>query len=185
MMISIFHNISRNADAGLNRPRRGAAPADRHPLIQVFTFTMPREKLTAIHDTEDRRQAICDRLLDIIYREFNVGTSELAAAYRARKLRSLSVGDVVMLDSRIYACEPAGWRRVTYDDLNMLHGLKADRAIRERLRFDKNDELTVTVPLPAEEHARLTRWTGWAADTDGAITKITPGSHGKPGSYYQ
>jgi hypothetical protein len=45
------------------------------------------------------------------FERFNVGTDELAASYRAVN-RSLSVGDLVKIEDRLYACEPAGWRSV-------------------------------------------------------------------------
>jgi hypothetical protein len=49
-------------------------------------------------------------LLEQLFEEFNVGTSEVARAYRAKRLRSLSVGDVIVLDQEVaWLCGKVGW----------------------------------------------------------------------------
>ncbi|MGI8307048.1 hypothetical protein [Saccharopolyspora hattusasensis] len=52
-------------------------------------------------------------LLEAIFEEFNVGESHLAADYRAKGLRPLSVGDEVELvdelGARRYECDSVGW----------------------------------------------------------------------------
>lgn len=49
-------------------------------------------------------------LLEIIFEEFNIGTGPVARAYRGNHLRSLSVGDVVVLDGQVaYLCAAVGW----------------------------------------------------------------------------
>jgi hypothetical protein len=49
-------------------------------------------------------------LLEQLFEEFNVGTSEVAQAYRAKRLRSLSVGDVIVLDQEVaWLCDKYRW----------------------------------------------------------------------------
>jgi hypothetical protein len=59
------------------------------------------------------------RVLDRVFHLFNVGDdpdfgtpSPVAVSYRTRRNRSLSVGDVVMLDGRSYACAESGWEPI-------------------------------------------------------------------------
>lgn len=58
------------------------------------------------------------QILDWCFTEFNVGTSGYAMAYRAKQLRSLSVGDVVTVGEGAWACEPAAWVPITTQELN-------------------------------------------------------------------
>lgn len=75
-------------------------------VTEVFTYSTQR---TA--DTND------DVLAAEAYTLFNVGhDSEFgvpdprAVDYRARRNRSLSVGDVLDIDGRFFACDAVGWR---------------------------------------------------------------------------
>jgi hypothetical protein len=77
---------------------------------------------------------------------FNEATDGLGDEYRARRLRSLSVGDVVSVDGRNYAVESVGTRRI--DCMNVLLGDSADAAIRKRYRLPAGEPLSITVPLP-------------------------------------
>ena len=57
-------------------------------------------------------------LLNHIYHETNVGESELAKWWRDKGLRSLSVGDVVVLgETGAFACENIGWKKITTEEL--------------------------------------------------------------------
>jgi hypothetical protein len=54
-----------------------------------------------------------------VYTELNVGvTSELAREYRAKMLRSLSVGDVIVIGETAFACGSYGWDTITTEELN-------------------------------------------------------------------
>ena len=51
-----------------------------------------------------------DHVLITCFNEFNVGeVSDVAKAYRAARLRSLSVRDVVVLDGQAHRCDSFGW----------------------------------------------------------------------------
>lgn len=163
MNITILHNISRDAGFGLNAVfdeqaggKRQARTAERHPLTAVFAYSMELETMDEarawlagehVMSDEELRQ----RLLNIAWQQFNVGDSELARAYRARQLRSLSAGDVILLDHRAYACDHVGWRRVPLGELRILRGDEAEQQIREQYGFDDDEALSVTVPLSARE----------------------------------
>lgn len=64
-------------------------------------------------------QDLCDR----IFRDFNVGQTPDAPSEAAkRQLRSMSVGDLVLIDGRrLWICKPAGWARD--DDLTFVAGI--------------------------------------------------------------
>ena len=71
----------------------------------------------------------------------------LAQAYRERKLRSLSVGDVVRVGNRWFTVASAGWTEVKAAELQILDTEAAEAAVREMFQMTSDEELTVTVPL--------------------------------------
>jgi hypothetical protein len=52
------------------------------------------------------------------FQEFNVGEGKHAQEYRSRWLRSLSVGDVVVVGETAWACGHVGWTKITTEQLN-------------------------------------------------------------------
>jgi hypothetical protein len=143
--IELFHNVNRDAGFGLNTVFMRKDPggyvkemqAGAHELVRVFECDIPW--------TNDR--ASVDPVLNKVWCLFNVGSDELAAQYRARNLRSLSVGDVIFIDGAGYSCESVGWEPVSRMDLNILKADEAERVVRERFDFGPTEELAVTVPL--------------------------------------
>lgn len=121
MIIEILHNTSWDAFFGLNvmlkadptaehgYAKREASGQARHQLVKVFEYTL--EPMGSLTD-----RAICEEAFEM----FNVGTGGLAQDYRGRKLRSLSVGDVVLIDGRAYSCESLGFRPRTEAELNVI-----------------------------------------------------------------
>lgn len=76
------------------------------PLVLAYTGTLTAERGTTDH-----------QILRRVYAMFNdaptePGDAEHTRAWYDSGLRSLSVGDVVALDDRHYACEPTGWSAV-------------------------------------------------------------------------
>lgn len=65
--------------------------------------------VSSYEDVSDRDDfAICERAFEM----FNIGdpdTNEVVRLYRSAGHRSLSVGDVVIVDNRAYGCSPCGW----------------------------------------------------------------------------
>jgi hypothetical protein len=92
-------------------------------------------------------------VLEGAFYTFNVGSDELAAQYRGRSLRSLSVGDVAVVDGSPYVCASCGWEPVHSGDLRILDATETDRAIREVYDFRPDEALSVTVPLSPETAA--------------------------------
>lgn len=143
--IELFHNVNRDAGFGLNcvfsRQDPGGyvkeVQAGAHELVRVFEYQT---------EWSDDRASVMP-LLNKAWETFNVGTDELAAQYRTRNLRSLSVGDVVFIDGAPYACESVGWEPVSRMDLKILKAEDAERVVRERFDFGPTEELAVTVPL--------------------------------------
>ncbi|UOW93377.1 hypothetical protein SEA_LABELLE_51 [Mycobacterium phage Labelle] len=83
-----------------------------------------RPELTMVHslETTDDFDGVLteEKIFEIlawVFYEFNIGESQHAKAYRAKLLRSLSVGDVVVVGETAWACESIGWKRLTTDEL--------------------------------------------------------------------
>ena len=152
--ITIYHNVHEDAFFGLNAVRlpgggtRQATAAERHPLVKVFTYDWDGLDRFG-HPAEDAHIP-----LEMAFEEFNVGTGDLAQRYRDRRLRSLSVGDVVVVGETAWACASAGWTPVTGDALRILEGAEAEMAIRARFRFRPTEPLTITVPLEVAKEGR-------------------------------
>lgn len=165
--IAVFHNISRDASFGLNtvlfrkdpggyvKETRSAA----HELVKVFEFDMDD-----LMFTDESRYLGCIQIADRVYRAFNVGDDpaftkigsrehNLAKAYRARKLRSLSKGDVLAFHTDagpvLYFACGSGWDAVDEADLNILDAKDAERLIRERFEFGPGEPLAISVPWEA------------------------------------
>lgn len=157
--VSIFHNISRDASFGLNTVFRtgDTRPAGVVNVIELadgrFTWkdaaTLPEERheLAWVFQYDAGGCDDAHALLEAAFETFNIGEDELAGQYRARKLRSLSVGDVVMIDGTVYSCESAGWAERNTTDLRILPAADAEKVIRERYQFKPSEALSVTVPL--------------------------------------
>jgi hypothetical protein len=83
-----------------------------HPLVKVFEF--------AELDCFDGDLDVCE----YVFSEFNIGTGNLASAYRSKRQPSLSVGDVVSIErmegKRFYSCEFAGFRFRDIGELNII-----------------------------------------------------------------
>lgn len=150
MKVTIYHNIDRDSffglntrlssDKGIRNVRKEAVPGS-HALVKVFEYEVAEDAETALEN-------------EVAFHRFNVGTDELSQAYRARRLRSLSVGDVIGYGpgngppEAFFACASFGWDPVRASDLRVVQGDEAVALIRERFEFRPSEtELSVTVPL--------------------------------------
>lgn len=168
MKVTVFHNVSRDANFGLNveitREGRANRPAS-HDLVKVFEFDLA--ELTA-EPAPSVTDVVTSGVVDSIFEAFNVGDDpdrckglvhELALKYRARKLRSLSVGDVLAFqvvtaqpcgsvsETAYVACASRGWDSVPDAVLRVLPAKDAEQVIRARYSFRANEALCITVPL--------------------------------------
>jgi hypothetical protein len=179
MKVTVFHNVSRDASFGFNSVWRKAAErpagvpegrayqdektgewswksraqtvAEQHELVRVYEYEADPD------DVEN------DCVLERAWDSFNfVGGSHEDRedpAYFARKLRSLSVGDVLALDdgqsTQYWSCDSFGWTQRREDECRVLTAAQARFVVRERYDFRPAEELTVTVP-----------WTG--------VTQVAP-----------
>lgn len=156
--VRIIHNLSRDASFGLNSVYRTAdekpegidaipfdgkwmwkgtaqKPEERHELAWVFEYQV-------------KGFASDDEILDDAFEMFNIGEGETARDYRGRSLRSLSKGDVVIIDRNAYSCESVGWARRAFRELRILPAGDAEKVIRERYDLGPKEPLIVSVPLP-------------------------------------
>jgi hypothetical protein len=127
--VHVFHNTSDYASFGLNE-----GPNPHHGLVWVFEYDTPEAGDPAV--------------LNSAFEVFNIGEDELAASYRARRLRSLSVGDVLVIDAaRAYSCEKVGWEPRKMTELFVLPADAAEDVIRSRYGIPPKEALSITVPL--------------------------------------
>jgi hypothetical protein len=107
MHVTVYHNVARDPD---NHHINFDGYQPGQPLVPVFTYDvelldggMP-ELLVIAETAFEAFNADPDLLPD--------HARELATRYRARSLRSLSVGDVLRLGDTALACDPVGFREV-------------------------------------------------------------------------
>lgn len=163
--VTVYHNLSPDASFGLNAVFRkgqpGEAPAEartlplhdgqvswkervvagaeRHPLVRVFVYE------TAIESTPEAVQA----LLNDLWEQFNGSSGRENETYFGRRLRSLSVGDVLVInDETGWAVESSGFRKVAFGEADVVSASEAGTIIRRRFGLGSWERLSVTVPLP-------------------------------------
>lgn len=150
--IETFHNLDRDAGLGLNvhlessdgdprgyKRRHAEVLSEMHDLVKVFEQDVPW-----LDDRADVR-----RVLQDCFDRFNGGSGREDASYFDRRLRSLSVGDVVFVDGAPYVCESFGWEPVHRFDLRIRTAEEAEVIIRSRFDFGPGEELSVVVPWEA------------------------------------
>lgn len=97
--VTIWHNVNQDDHGRPTGFMRGYHPGDS--MCPVFTFAKKDDK----------------NILDYCFHVFNapeeyLETKEerrIAETYRANRLRSLSVGDVIQVRNRFWTCRPVGW----------------------------------------------------------------------------
>jgi hypothetical protein len=144
MKVSIYHNISRDASFGLNAvfadggKRQAVSAEEQHQLVKVFEYDEP--KFTT---------------LEAAFRRFNIEDDVIAGSYRSRRLRSLSVGDVVVVNSDktlplAFSVDSFGFGVRHDSELRVVTDPdEAETLIRSRYGFEPQEELAVTVPWKA------------------------------------
>lgn len=151
-VISVLHNLSRDAGSGLNvvlDDNGEVTEARSHPLVKVFEFEAGEWHVP-----------------EAVYRALNVGHKPgygqpgspertLAMSYRARRLRSLSIGDVLVIGGQYLAVERMGFAEVQERDLRIVDATAAEVIVRKKFRLRPGEQLTVSVP-----------WTGATGEED-------------------
>jgi hypothetical protein len=103
--VTVYHGVKEHNFDGYE---------DGDPVAPVFTYaaTMPVSFGAA---AEDNRMREADHAFHMFNapEEF-LGGQDLVTArqYRALRLRSVSVGDLVAIGARVYACQSVGWKPV-------------------------------------------------------------------------
>ena len=107
MRVTVYHNVARGPD---DRHINFDGYQPGQPLVPVFAY-----------DVELLDGGMPELLLiaERAFEAFNADpdlltgrTRDLATRYRARSLRSLSIGDVLRLGDTALACDPVGFREV-------------------------------------------------------------------------
>jgi hypothetical protein len=75
----------------------------------AFEYSLPYRSGWDESDGDAADLAVCNEAFEW----FNVGENDVATRYRAAGNRSLSVGDVVVIDGRAYGCGRVGWDTLT------------------------------------------------------------------------
>jgi hypothetical protein len=136
--VTVYHNLSGDGFFGYS---------PQHQLVKVFEYeaelpdgidwALPNPHVT--------------RVLEQAFETFNVGETRLAQEYRARRLRSLSVGDVIVLGGLVaFCCARAGWEQLPPADIEALpvvEGADAERIIRDRFGLRPAEPMRISVPL--------------------------------------
>lgn len=55
--------------------------------------------------------------LELVFEQTNIRTKDLGKHYAAKGLRSISVGDVVVVGETAWSCESSGWLPITSTEL--------------------------------------------------------------------
>lgn len=110
LTLSIHHNVSND------RMRFFHGYKAEDPLTHVFDLTIPDHVDMETDQGVNSALSYAFMVLNIGHEDFCVITDEgreQAIAYRERKNRSLSVGDVIIIDGVAFACATLGWEVVT------------------------------------------------------------------------
>jgi len=101
IMVAIWHNVAFDDQGRHTAMLDGCQPGD--PVVAVFSYQAGPTGRTAEEIAEEAFAIFNDRPAD-------AAGAELACAYYGRRLRSLSVGDVVAVGDALLAVgRPAGW----------------------------------------------------------------------------
>jgi hypothetical protein len=99
--VTIFHNVARDHEGRHTAMLAGYQPGD--PMVRVFTYQADPAGRSP-EEIAEEAFAICNG------HPRDAGGQELARRYYQRRLRSLSVGDVVAIGEVALAVgRPAGW----------------------------------------------------------------------------
>ena len=99
------HSLHAEAEAIFNQAFRAYEPG--HTMHLAFEYVTPERAGWPESEAEQDR-AVCNEAFEW----FNVGENEIARRYRSKHNRSLSVGDVLVIDGRAYGCASVGWTRI-------------------------------------------------------------------------
>jgi hypothetical protein len=140
--VTIYHNLSRDASFGLNAvfavggKRQAIDAEEQHPLVKVFEYDEPEPAGDVLNDAYDW------------FNENGKGDA-VGRAYRARRLRSLSIGDVIAIDGGdTFSVESMGFQVRKPEELRIETDLAvAEALIRNRYGFEDGEQITHTVPL--------------------------------------
>lgn len=100
--VRIMHNVERDENTRFVGMLNGYQPG--HDMLEVFVYDVDDVDYHPEHAFEIFNQ-------DVDWLDGR--DRELAKAYRDKNLRSLSVGDVVVVDDVAHAVEHSGWKKVT------------------------------------------------------------------------
>ncbi len=115
MKVSVYHNVATDDKDRLCGMLDGYEP--QHPVTLVAELDFTEADVPSFEPPfgSDSDQAV----LNAVWILFNVGDDPdygtpdpRAVIYRMRRNRSLSVGDVVSIDGRWYACRSVGWESI-------------------------------------------------------------------------
>jgi hypothetical protein len=146
--VEILHNTSSNASFGLNSTF-GPDPRNEHEWVKgEASSDAERHQLVKVFEYEDEDGLT---VLETVYDRFNNDPEDdVARAYRARRLRSLEVGDVVVIDGHPWSVERAGFKGRQPGELRVVADpAQAETLVRDRYGFRPAEQLAITIPWSA------------------------------------
>ena len=105
--------LSMNSEASRNRPVFAEDSVIKsyvsEKLRGYYNIDFFDSMMVNLEVASDDPIAICEEIFDVTN---NPSRNEDRAALGLNKVRSLSVGDVVMVEDRSYVCLPVGWSEI-------------------------------------------------------------------------
>ena len=113
-----------------------------YPDEFTASFVIRTDKVTDHHD-----------LLEMVFDQWNHGSSNECELFRNSNIRSLSVNDIVCVNGTYYQCASFGWNEVTSDYVNKLeesvsnHPRRSDGAwsVLNDIMWDRNKAKNLVV----------------------------------------
>lgn len=90
--------------------------ANSPELTMVHSFEISETELAFVNRLPGPQGMV--RVLEYVFEHTNLRTEALGKAFSDKMLRSVSVGDVVVIGEMAWACESVGWERITTEQLN-------------------------------------------------------------------
>ena len=87
---------------------------DKAELVMVHSFELTETEhawVSPITETSIKQ------ILEYVFEHTNLRTEPLGRAFQQKMLRSVSVGDVVVVGETAWACESVGWTLITTEQL--------------------------------------------------------------------
>lgn len=109
--VTIWHNVRLMPEGAMSGMLYGYQDGDE--VAPVFVFT------AGDHNLVDNIPELAFRLFNAPIEYLTPDDAAIANRYRANRLRSLSVGDLVQVDGEFFACDRFGFKKLSDPDITV------------------------------------------------------------------